>query len=732
MRHKLLTTSSRSKPVTRFLLISTLSLFAAGISQAETLPLRVQVFCGGSSNPCGYASEEDLRQEILIKIGEVNLEFIPSSVSFRPEIHVFYDTVWNAIDGQGHELLPDLWAIADAADSITLFLIPGLSPCWSRFPLKGERGVFCDPSAPGTTYAHELGHFLCQRHTFTDTDPLGDFPDPATHDIVVHDGDAVADTPDDPGIREGWDTIDLLKNFNKGLIIKDVDADGNPIARHQWCRAKSHTAARLPDVDLDSPHSTYCVPTCFESDSQNNVLPLALTPPPLTSNAMSYYGQSCRGPYVLAGQRTEAFTEDQLDLIEFCRNSALAYVPDACPGTGDQDQDGWCDAEDTCPGIFSPLNRDSDDDTIGDLCDSDTDGDGCSNRVDDDPLNPYQVVGRMIGFNCDLDAAPVSAWSGEDSDGDNLLNCQDLDDDNDGIPDIDDPCPTIKWPGGPRNSGWESVHQADCLKIIDCPLRSWQDSCLLGGCIELLARIEWVINPDPTQVLLFDQVAIQGQELFLGLEPNTTVGEQLRAIAPQAYDLHVGAQTAADPIRAGRGLLALDLISKSTGAQIARVAEFDPAQVAISQPELGSVIRIRPSSRSGDSLEISGSWGPVATADRDRDSLPDLHDNCISVPNPSQHDRDGDGRGNACDLDLDNDGDTDLADIARVERCAGTDLTVLRDRRRGDELEGTSHAERIESSRTLIAIQSCSGADLNNDGRVDGGDLRRARALLDL
>jgi hypothetical protein len=57
--------------------------------------------------------------------------------------------------------------------------------------------------------------------------------------------------------------------------------------------------------------------------------------------------------------------------------------------------------------------------------------------------------------------------------------------------------------------------------------------------------------------------------------------------------------------------------------------------------------------------------------DTDGDGIPDIYDNCPTVPNPDQHDHDGDGRGDVCDVcphiadtgvDADNDGVGDACD----------------------------------------------------------------------
>ena len=47
--------------------------------------------------------------------------------------------------------------------------------------------------------------------------------------------------------------------------------------------------------------------------------------------------------------------------------------------------------------------------------------------------------------------------------------------------------------------------------------------------------------------------------------------------------------------------------------------------------------------------------------DEDGDGVPDVEDNCPSIPNPDQKDTDSDGVGNACEPDDDNDGVPDLA-----------------------------------------------------------------------
>jgi hypothetical protein len=50
--------------------------------------------------------------------------------------------------------------------------------------------------------------------------------------------------------------------------------------------------------------------------------------------------------------------------------------------------------------------------------------------------------------------------------------------------------------------------------------------------------------------------------------------------------------------------------------------------------------------------------------DTDSDGIADYRDNCITIPNPEQHDSNHDGYGNACDADFNNDGFVNFADLA--------------------------------------------------------------------
>ena len=178
--------------------------------------------------------------------------------------------------------------------------------------------------------------------------------------------------------------------------------------------------------------------------------------------------------------------------LVLCIASGMGGVAEAA----DQDGDGISDNLDNCPLVSNPDQIDNDYDHIGFACDGDWDGDGVSDAEDNcwDVPNPAQMdlEGDGVGDNCDLDrdgdgytnnfeiAVIKTSPDDWDSDGDNVSDYYDCDkmnsekalppdctstpvdpggivpqpgldpfgdEDDDGILNGDDNCPTVFNPG---------------------------------------------------------------------------------------------------------------------------------------------------------------------------------------------------------------------------------------------------------------------------------------------
>ena len=688
--------------------------------------------------------------------------------------------------------------------SVILNLAPGAS-C-SQLPINPGQSWFehygvrlwagkDDPIRLGKVMAHELGHHFCLCHIFGWNDSTSSFMDSdqttSGDGPLDWDGDnnsfcGVFDTDPDPGFFEKRDAD------NDGTPDPGADQGVPPafVEGHEWCDTLVHDGPGA--VDPGSPNASYCDLACYQyADAQLTQLALPHAGPgsvPAQASIMSYHDTACAGPYVRNGVRTEALPKTPggtVDRILWCRNTYRADLVNVCTLlAGDTDSDGICDAKDNCLLTKNTSQKNSDLDPMGDACDPDpfddllsqdpysavvdadgdaiaaivdldTDGDHCPNLVDQHPTRAWLSVGSHYGPGCGFGVEVTFAFEGADTDGDGWLDCQDWDDDNDGVCDRGGPYTSAK-PGVPPAGCVRAPHDAD-----PCPTMPG-DTCHLQGigtyCPPLwllcqgLGCEQFVLvvmdMEDPDRRATFDWLRIVNHTLYVRALPGLTLSESAKVLqgalsvppnpilgtpagaASLASAPPRPAATAAAPATA----LRLEIWKRGGTTPLVVIAEYPADAVVESESRYGSYLAIALREDGSSLIDVGGTYAvglpPEAgpPRDTDGDGWPDGVDNCLTVPNPSQRDTDADRFGDACDADLDNDRSITPLDLEAISACDGADLGVGMVLSEPGYLRGMVQPQ--PDPAAVARARDCAAADLDETGRVDARDLQRAEATL--
>lgn len=784
---------------------------------AMTHELDIRTYCAPGSN-CGFPSSEAMRLYILDTVQEVNLQWEYMGISFKPvNFPVVEDNYFSEVQGCNDEEPSNtrrgIWRFLYAYSNpgaVTLMLTQGGNWCCAPIPNASlpppeQYGAFCflgsETRSMGGVWAHELGHYFCLPHTFTGQDSADTAPN-----VPFWDGDdasGVHDTNEDPGRYEDYA---LDPDTNMPYAGLDEDVNNVPIDGHQWCDwtelTPNFSAFLLSD---DSPHDTKCVPQCRER-VMGVTQPLAISTEERW--AMSYFDSRCHGPYVLnGGARYETFSPDSRDVATVtCKAQFPAErdLADVCATHGgDTDFDGICDWDDGCPNVRNTAQRDTDadgvddacdlcplipsqqgdidGDGIGDECDNDKDGDGCANDVDQHPDSSTVIIGSSF-TGCGFGTEPIVGYEWGDTDGDGVIDCLDLDDDDDGICDdggmhdeTEPGVPPGGCDGGPNGKdycpqGGDGPQGTGCMlqgSPVDCP-DPWIN-CLGGTCVELFLKFVSVINP--AEQFVVDQFQIFGDTLYLSKLPNRTVSElglgvqgEFQAVGVQASSSGLtsgpdaalrtsGMEASAltpgtdaippvpsnaltslgDPIR-------LEIWSKRTNTLVSVVGEYSAGDVTLLGIDRGRFLAMTPvfddlgriiEMRIGATYARGAAPGVGGLPDADMDARPDFTDRCLLVPDFEQQDADGDGFGDLCDPDVDQDLMVTPADVAAVMACEGADLTlqhVILEPPAEYNLSGPGPA--APSPDVLARAVSCRAMDLDGDRDVDMDDTAIAQTAV--
>jgi hypothetical protein len=311
----------------------------------------------------------------------------------------------------------------------------------------------------------------------------------------------------------------------------------------------------------------------------------------------------------------------------------------------DDDNDTVPDEADNCPLIANPEQDDTDADGNGDSCDPDDDNDGTADKLDCKPKDASvhpAAIEICDGFDNNCNNAIDEGFS--DVDADNLADCVDPDDDNDGVTDENDCEPTNSaiFPGQVEKCNGVDEN---CDGVAD---ENWPDTDEDG----LADCIDDDDDNDGVPDLLDNCPQVKNADQFNS--DNDLIGN-----ACDSDDDNDGSPDNED-------CEPLNPLVKPNGEELCDGLDNDCDD---------SVDEGFPDSNDDGVADC-------VSDDDDGDGIADKLDNCPAVKNPNQKNSDGDLLGDACDPDDDNDGTPDKEDCGPLnpsinpsafELCDGID-----------------------------------------------------------
>ena len=258
---------------------------------------------------------------------------------------------------------------------------------------------------------------------------------------------------------------DLDENGILDCVETDTDNDGDPdgidcapldptihTGAEEQCDGTDNDCDELTDEDfIDSDGDGLA--DCVDADDDNDGDPDATDCQPLDKTVSSKVLEACDG----ADNNCDGLVDEGYPNLD----------KDGLANCVDDDDDGVTDADDNCALTANSGQGDLDKDGLGDACDDDDDGDGTPDVEDCKPKNPaihLAAEEACDGLDNDCDEGVDEGFTDTDADG--TADCVDSDDDNDGDPDVSD-CEPLD--AAVSNKTLESCDGADnnCNGLID-------------------------------------------------------------------------------------------------------------------------------------------------------------------------------------------------------------------------------------------------------------------------